>query len=369
MIYVVVLAGGTGTRLWPESRESKAKQFLSFQSGRSMIEATVRRMESFVPDDRVRILTTRAMADRIRTALPRLDARAILTEPVARNTAPCLGLAAVHLLREDPEATMIVLPSDHVITPEPLFVQSLRLATDLVEEDPNRLVTIGIKPTFPSTSYGYIQRSEPLDSVIAGNRKEVSAAYRVLKFHEKPDAERAAEFLRSGRYAWNAGIFVWKARTIFELIRRFEPEIGHELGLIAEAIGTPGEQAVTEKAFESMKSISIDFAVMERADSIVMLEAGFTWDDVGTWCSLDRLYRDRHDSDGNLALGARLLALNSKGCVVRGNDPNHLFALLGLEDILVIQTEDATLLAKKDREESVRDVIAELKSRGWNEFL
>lgn len=369
MLHAVILAGGSGTRLWPESRAARAKQFLAFQAERSLLETTVRRLEPLGADLDIRILGGRAMAGQIEAAMPDFPKRKILAEPSARNTAPCIGWAAVKLLADDPDATMIVLPSDHVVSPESVFCDTLRMAADLVDEDPRRLVTLGIEPTYPSTSYGYIQRGAALESPVAEKWSGLTASHEVVRFHEKPALEKAVKFLALGDFAWNAGMFVWKAKTLLELLRRFEPEIGEALDRIAESIGTDREEIVTEERFEAMKRISIDYAVLERAESIVMLRARFSWDDVGTWCSLDRLYADEHDENGNLGVRAKILAIDSKGCVVRGNDPEHLFALLGLEDLIVVQTDDATLIARKDREESVRDVIEELKKRNWNEYL
>ncbi|MDR1963389.1 MAG: mannose-1-phosphate guanyltransferase [Planctomycetaceae bacterium] len=371
MLYAVILAGGSGTRLWPESRQSLAKQFLSFEANRTLIESTVDRLSSLVPMERVWTLTGQSMIGLIEKSLPDLPKDHILAEPAARNTAPCIGWAAAKLIKNDPEAVMMILPSDHVIQPDSVFCDTLRFAVDLVEESPEQLVTLGVKPTFPSTSYGYIQRNRnlPLETAVTEKWKNLTTAFNVVRFHEKPPLEKATEFLKSGNFGWNAGIFVWKAKTILELLRRFEPEIGEQLDLISNAIGTDQEQNVTDRLFPLMKKISIDFAVMERAETIIMLEAGFSWDDVGTWCSLDRLYAEQHDIDGNLVVGTKMLAVHSTDCIVRGNSPDHLFALLGMENVIVIQTENATLIARKDCEESVREVIEELKKRNWNEYL
>ncbi len=369
MLHAVIIAGGSGTRLWPESRAAKAKQFLSFESGRTMIAATVDRLNPLVPENRVLIVTGRSMVPNVKESLPNLAAENILGEPAARNTAPCIGLAAVRLLHDDPEATMIVLPADHIIRPEKVFRDSLQFAAELVEENPERLITLGIKPTFPSTSYGYIQRSEPLRSDVTEKWRSLTSAFDVVRFHEKPPIETARKFLDAGNFAWNAGIFVWKAKTVVELLRRFEPEVAGPLDKIAAAIGTDRYENVLDEQFPLMKKISVDYAVMERASSIVVVEATFDWDDVGTWCSLDRIYADQKDSDGNLAIGTKLLAVNSSGCVVRADNPNHLFALLGLDDLIIVQTPDATLIARKEQEESVRDVIDALKKRHWDDYL
>ncbi|MDR1924013.1 MAG: NTP transferase domain-containing protein [Planctomycetaceae bacterium] len=368
-LHAVILAGGVGTRLWPESRQSKAKQFLSIESERTMIESTVDRLGQIVPRERIWILTTKMMSKQIESILPDIPASQILTEPAQRNTAPCIGLAAARLLQRFPDAVMTVLPSDHVIRDKGLFCDTLRFAVDLVEEDSERLITLGIKPTFPSTSYGYIERSGQITSNACNKWKSLTNAYNVNRFHEKPPKEKAISFLESGQFAWNGGIFVWKAKTIYDLISRFEPEIGGILGQIVGSFGGADEVGMVENLFLKMKNISIDYAVLERADSIVMLEAKFDWDDVGTWCTLDRLYAGQHDSQGNLALTKKLLSINSSGCIIRANNPNHLFALLGINDVIIIQTEDATLIARKDQEESVRKIIDELKEKGWTEFL
>jgi mannose-1-phosphate guanylyltransferase len=369
MLHVVILAGGTGTRLWPESREKRAKQFLSFETGGTMIQNTVRRLETLVPNENICVLTTAAMAEQMHGNLPVLPKENIIAEPVPRNTAPCIGLAAVQLLQKDPKAVMCVLPSDHVIKPAETFCETLRFAADLCNEDESRLITIGIKPTFPAESYGYIQRDKKVASPTAEHWKHLTAAYQAVKFHEKPKKEKAAEFIATGKFAWNAGIFIWKAETIYKLLCEYEPETGEQLKVIRQALGTAKQQDVIAECFPKMKKNSIDYAVLEKAENIVMLESVFSWDDVGTWCSLDRLNAEQHDKDGNLALGTQILAVDSRNCIVRANDEKHLFALVGLDDIIVVQTEDATLIVRKDKEESVREVIERLKKENKRELL
>ncbi|MDR0392124.1 MAG: mannose-1-phosphate guanyltransferase [Planctomycetaceae bacterium] len=369
MLHAVILAGGSGTRLWPESRQSKAKQFLAIESDQTMINSTVSRLKRIIPHDQMWILTTEAMADQIEMLLPEIPKSHILKEPTPRNTAPCIGLAAARIRKESPNATMIVLPSDHVIRNENSFCKTLEFAAELVNENPERLITLGINPTFPSTSYGYIERDEQIVSNITKKWENFTTAYKVNQFHEKPQLEKAVKFIQSNRFAWNAGIFVWNATTIINLIAKFEPEIGIVLNKIADKFDTKDEKKTIEELFPQCKNISIDYAVLERADSIVMLEAAFDWDDVGTWCALDRLYAGKHDKQNNLAPSNKLIAINSSGCIVRADNPDHLFALLGINDIIIVQSNNATLIAKKEHEESVRKIIAELKERNWNEFL
>jgi mannose-1-phosphate guanylyltransferase len=276
-------------------------------------------------------------------------------EHVPRNTAASIGYAAVKLRRIDPEAVMIVLPADQLIKPASVFCETLQRAADIVATSPETLVTLGIKPTFPATTYGYIQRGATLESS--------DNAYHVLRFCEKPKQDIAETFFQSGDFYWNAGIFVWKAETILTLLSRFEPDIGNVLDTIADSLETPEELSVTEKCFQTMKSISIDYAVMERAEHIVVVESPFEWNDVGTWSALDRLYADQKDQEGNLSVSANILAIDSTGCTVRCDEPGHLVALVGMHDIVVIQTADATLVARKDQEESVRRIAEELKKQ------
>ncbi|MDR0871281.1 MAG: NTP transferase domain-containing protein [Planctomycetaceae bacterium] len=370
MFYAVILCGGSGTRLWPESRQNRAKQFLSFnEDGQTMFAAAVRRLQMLIPVENVRVLTGQMMIPQINASVPDLKPEHILAEPAARNTAPCIGWAAAKLLKDDPDAVMVVLPSDHVIQPADKFCHTLQFAAELVAGQPELLITLGIKPSFASTSYGYIQRGEPLRTPVAEKWKTLTVPYSVVRFHEKPEQDVAEQFVASGKFNWNAGIFVWKAKTVLDLLHRFEPEIGAALDKMAAAFDTPQEQYVLEAVFPAIKKISIDYAVMERAERIAVLDAAFSWDDVGTWCSLDRLYADKKDAAGNLAIGTKVIALNSRNNIVRGSDAGKVIALLGLNDIVVVQTADATLIVKKDQEESVRNVIDELKKRNWNDFL
>jgi len=356
MLHVIILAGGSGTRLWPASRMDKPKHLLVFEKQQTLLQATLERLTGLVPPDRVWIVTNRTQAAQVADAIPHFDAEHIWAEPLARNTAPSIGWAAMKLRQVDPDAVMIVLPADHIIKPASIFRQTIQNAADIVRQLPKTLVTIGIKPTFPATSYGYIQRG----SVI---KEATCSAFHVRQFCEKPKQNIAEEFYQSGKYYWNAGIFVWRAETILELLNRFEPEMGLGLCQIGQSFGTPEEITVTVQAFESMKSLSIDYAVMERAENVVVLEAEFDWNDVGTWTALDRLYVDKKDKQGNLAIDTNIVAIDSTGCTVRCEEPGHIVAIIGLQDVVVIQTADATLIAQKDQEESVRYIADELKKR------
>jgi mannose-1-phosphate guanylyltransferase len=280
---------------------------------------------------------------------------------------------------------MVVLPADHIIKPASAFCETIQSAYNIFRYCPQTLIAIGVKPTYPATSYGYIQRYQPPEEhTLTGGglftnifnffKKETDydkllrkyPPYSVRRFCEKPNRETAEKLCESGDFYWNAGIFVWEAERILYLLRRYDQSIGKMgslLANIAKALGTPEEERVTEEAFQQMVSISIDYAVMERAGSVVVFEAPFEWNDVGTWTALDRLYADQKDEQGNIAVSSNIVAIDSTGCTVRCDDPSHLVALIGIQDVVVIQTADATLIARKDQEESVRRVVEELKKQ------
>jgi len=363
MLHAVILAGGSGTRLWPASRTAQPKHLLTFEPPQTLLQATLERLTSLVPPEQTWIVTSRFQAAQIADSLPLFDARHILSEHVPRNTAASIGWTAVKLRRIDPDALMIVLPADHIIKPAAVFCETLLCAADIVKKSQEKLVTLGIKPTFPATIYGYIQRGAALKVPKKTSKSSAYSAYEVLQFCEKPKQETAEMFFQSGDFYWNAGIFLWKAETILNLLSRFEPELGFWLRKIEGTLGTAEETLITGEAFQSMKSISIDYAVMERSKDIVVVESAFDWNDVGTWSALDRLYADQKDKHGNLFVSANVLAIDSADCTVRCDDPGHLVALVGLHDVIVIHTADATLIVRKDKEESVRRIAEELKKQ------
>jgi mannose-1-phosphate guanylyltransferase len=266
-----------------------------------------------------------------------------------------VGLAAGIIRRSDENATMLVMPADHVIETKAQFHSAVDLATQLIEEDPRRIVTFGIKPSYPAESFGYIERGESLQSGV----------FRVRQFREKPNLATAKQYLAEGKSYWNSGIFLWRARTIDDALAKYEPEMHQHLSQIADAYGSPDFSAVFAREFAAVRGKSIDYAVMERYEHVVVVEAPFLWDDVGSWQSLARLRGV--DANGNTVLG-RHLGLNTQGCIVRG-EREHLIVTLGLEDCLVVQTPDATLVARKQDEESVRKIVEMLRERGWDEYL
>ncbi len=264
---------------------------------------------------------------------------------------------------------MIVLPADHAISSDDVFRRALRFAVALVDEAPGRMVTFGIPPMYPAECFGYIERGELLaagpTAAACATITPVPAAYRAKKFHEKPKAALASQYLASGGFYWNAGIFVWKARTILQALAQYQPETYRRLEQIAAALGTTEYEAVLSREFAAIKPISIDYAVMEHAQDVVVVEAPFDWDDLGSWQALARLRGA--DAEGNTIAG-RHLGINTKDTIVRGDD-NHLIVTVGLEDYIVVHTPDATLVARRSDEESLRRIVELLRERGWTEFL
>ncbi len=374
MLHAVIMAGGTGTRFWPESRAQRPKQLLEMLGDRTMLRATVDRLGELVPPQRVVVATTAQLAEQIAEELSELPRDAILAEPCKRNTAPCIGLAAIYVSRNDPEATMAVMPADHVISPDESFRHAIRFAAALVEKQPERIVTFGIRPSYPAESFGYIERGERLVAELSPSETPptVSPAtvtspevYRVGQFREKPDAQTAASYLESGAFYWNSGIFLWKARTILDALAEHQPEMYQRLQRIAAAAGTPQYDEVLVREFGAIRGISIDYAVMEHATEVLVIEAPFDWDDVGSWQSLARLRGT--DARGN-TISAKHLGLDTTGTIVRGGD-GHLIVTLGLKDCIIVHTPDATLVANKHDEESIRKVAELLRQQGWEEYL
>ena len=360
MLHALIMAGGSGTRFWPASRASKPKQLLDLVGGKTMIQATLERLDGLVSDADVLVMTNQSLVDAIVAQLPSVPPQGIIGEPHKRDTAPCVGVAAALLGHRDSEATMIVMPADHVISPTEAFHHAVKHAVQIVERDPDCLVTFGIPPSYPAQTFGYIERGEPL-GIGAGETR----AFAVHQFREKPSLETAEQYLAAGNFMWNSGIFVWKAKTILAALQRFEPELFEHVQRVEHAIGTSGFDTALEAAFDAIKGISIDYAVMERYEKVAVIEAPFSWDDVGSWGSLARMACT--DDHGNAVMGKHL-GIDTTGTIIRSND-HHLVVTLGVRDLVVVHTDDATLIARKDDEESIREVVKLLREKGWDEYL
>lgn len=360
MLHAIIMAGGSGTRFWPASRAAQPKQLLDLVDGKTMMQATVERLAGLVPPERILIVTNQRLVQPIREQLPQLKPHSVVGEPCKRDTAPCVGLAAAAVSQHDDDATMIVLPADHVIQPTAKFQESLAYAVELVNTDPTRIVTFGIRPTFAADTFGYVERGEALPT--PANRMH---AFRVVKFREKPNQKTAEEYLATGRFYWNSGIFVWKAKTVLSALAKYEPVMAGHLQTIGAAWGTGDFQQVFEREFTAIKGKSIDYAVLEHYDNVLVIEAPYSWDDCGSWRSVARIRGE--DAEGNTISGKHL-GIRTTGSIIRSTN-EHLVVTLGMKDCIVVHTPDATLVANKNDEEAIREVVKRLEELGWNEFL
>ena len=358
MISVVIMAGGKGERFWPKSRTNLPKQFLSLTNdGKSMIQHTVERLEGLVELENVYVVTNKLYEDLIVEHIPNLPLENIIIEPEAKNTAPCIGLAAIYIAKKNPESKMIVLPSDHLIKFNEIFLDTLRSALEVVEDDGN-IVTIGITPNYPDTGYGYINFKKGVSP------HEITNAYEVLRFVEKPDLERAKQYLTSGEYLWNSGMFIWKVSTILKCFEDLLPEIYTGLKEIEVAVNTEKYLETLKKVFSEIPSESIDYGIMEKAKNIYVIPGNFGWDDVGSWLSLERI--NNTNQDGNIISG-NVVTVKTKNSIIQGS--KKLIATIGLEDIIIVDTDDALLICNKDNTQEVKEVIANLKESNRTEYL
>ncbi|GIV60696.1 mannose-1-phosphate guanylyltransferase [Rhodocaloribacter litoris] len=356
--YAIIMAGGIGSRFWPKSRLDHPKQFLRVFGDSTLIQNTVARLQGLIPPERCYVVTHERYVERTKAQLPAVPAENILAEPISRNTAPCIAYAAVRLLARDPDATMVVLPADHVITDVRKFHTVLRTAIETAQE-PGALVTIGITPTYPATGYGYIQFEGSLDQL-----DEQPRALRVRTFAEKPDTETAERFIDSGDFLWNSGIFVWRADAIRDQMATHLPKVFQAFEPVAEAVGTEREREVVAAAFQNSPRISIDYGVMERAGKVYVVPASFGWSDVGDWRAVYEL--SEKDEHGN-ALQGNVIVHDASRCLVQSDD--RLVVLIGLHDTVVIDTEDAVLVCHRESAQQVKNVVDYLYAHQLTRYI
>ena len=351
----LIMAGGRGERFWPRSRQNMPKQFLSLtDDGKTMIQLTVERILPLVAMEDIFIATNRSYKDLVRSQLPDLPEENILCEPVGKNTAPCIGLGAVHMAKRYGDAVMMVLPSDHLIKYTSLFLNTLSDACDVAEQGEN-LVTLGIAPDSPETGYGYI-KFQP--------KQTLGRAFAVERFVEKPDLETAKAYLASEQYLWNSGMFIWKTSTILKNLETYLPETCQGLKKIGEAIGTPMEEQALEREFQAFQAESIDYGVMEKAKNIYILSGSFGWDDVGSWLAVSRIKRS--NELGNVVDG-NVVTVDTRNTTIQGG--GKLIAAVGLEDMIVVDSEDALLICEKDHAGDIKKVLENLKICNRTEYL
>ena len=349
------MAGGRGERFWPRSRKDMPKQFLCLtDDGKSMIQLTVERILDLVDIKDVYIATNQNYKSLVMEQLPDIPEENILCEPVGKNTAPCIGLGAVHVAKKYEDAIMMVLPSDHLIKHNKMFVKTLKDAVDIAEKDTN-LVTLGITPTYPETGYGYIKYNVDADM---GN------GFAVERFVEKPNYELAREYLNSGEYLWNSGMFVWKVSSILKNINEFMPDTMKGLQHIQDSIGTEEENDVLMREFNAFKSESVDYGIMEKAKNIYIIPGAFGWDDVGSWNAVERIKKP--NELGNTVTG-NIITINTKNCIIEGN--KKLIATVGLEDLVIVDTDDATLICDKNSTGEIKKVLENLRICNRTEYI
>lgn len=357
----VIMAGGAGTRFWPLSREKMPKQLLKIGGDDTLIQQTISRILPLIKQKDVFIVTNHGLSDEVNAQLSAKFGKSwdmnFILEPEARNTAPALGLAALHLNRIDPDGIMVVLSADHAIRKTDELLTLINKAADAAAE--NYLVTLGIKPDRPETGYGYIKAGDPCAEL-----DDVSGVCKVEAFVEKPNIEIAREYLKHGRYYWNSGIFIWKTSALLREIEKHAPSLYEGLMEIQENIGTDKETEVIRQVFKRLESISIDYAVMEKTDRAAVIPADIGWSDVGSWTALDDV--SEHDTSGNVIAG-NVIDIDSHDSIIYAE--KRLVATIGLKDVVVVDTPDATLVCSKDRAQDVKKVVEELKKRKTGEHL
>jgi mannose-1-phosphate guanylyltransferase len=358
--YAVIMAGGGGTRLWPVSRRERPKQLLPLLGKETLFQSTVARLEGLFPPERILVVTVAEQAREMKEQVPSIPEDNYLIEPAPRGTASVVGLAAAVLRKRDPQAVMAIQTADHHIRNRELFTELIRTALEVAEKE--YLVTLGITPTFPSTGYGYIQQGEALDG---GYKYPV---YTVQRFKEKPDEITAQQLLQSGDHSWNSGMFVWRADTILAEIERQMPALYSAVSAIASAWDTPRRDEVLRERWNSLKSQTIDYGVMEKAGRVAVLPAGgLGWSDVGAWDSLFEVLIP--DADGNVAVNAEHIEIDSHHTLAYSSHGRRLIVTIGLDHVVVVDSGDVLLVCKVDQAQRVRDVVEQLKKNNQDKYL
>ncbi|HET6436462.1 MAG TPA: mannose-1-phosphate guanylyltransferase [Anaeromyxobacter sp.] len=360
-IHPVIMAGGSGTRFWPLSRRNRPKQFLALAGEGPLLAATVGRLPPLARPERILVVCGPHHARAARRLLPSLPASNFLVEPCPRNTAPCVGLAALHVAARDPRGVMVMLPADHHVARPAEFREALSAAAQLAET--GAIATIGVRPSRPETGYGYLRLGPRLAARTRG--KSRLRAHKVARFVEKPDLVTAARYLAEGSYLWNAGIFAFRADVILEEIDRAMPVLGRQLGRIRRDLGTTRYARTLKRVFPECPAVSIDYGVMEKSDRIAVIPADFGWSDVGSFASLPEVRRP--DADGNVIEGEAVVLEGKNDVVLASGD--RPVAVIGLDEVIVVDAGDAVLVCRRDRAQDVRKAVDELARRGREDLL
>ncbi len=354
--YCVIMSGGVGSRFWPFSKEDKPKQFLDFfGTGRSLLQSTFDRFKKIVPAENIYIVTNDAYADMTMKQLPELTADQLLLEPIRRNTAPAIAYASFRIRSINPNANIVVAPSDHLIVNVDEFVDDIRKGLDFVEKN-SVLLTLGIQPSRPETGYGYIQ----------SNEEEENGIFKVKAFTEKPDYELAKKFVDSGEFVWNSGIFLWNVKSIMDAFKKYLPDISQKFNEGKDVFNTPDEKKFIDESFPFCPNISIDYGILEKADNVYVNISDFGWSDLGTWGALHEI-SDR-DENNNAHLNCKTLFVESRDNIVAMSD-EKLVVIQGLEDYIVAESDNVLLVCKKSEEQRIKHFVTDVKLRYGDEYI
>ncbi|MDB2697609.1 mannose-1-phosphate guanylyltransferase [Crocinitomicaceae bacterium] len=356
--FAIIMAGGVGSRFWPMSIPSRPKQFLDVLGiGKTLIQLTFERLERIAPEDQIYVVTNERYVGLVKQQLPQLSADRILTEPMRKNTAPCITYAAAKIYAINKEANLVVAPSDHLIVKEERFERIVNIAIQRAQEN-DRLITLGIKPTRPDSGYGYIQFHQDGD-ILGGQIKKVK------QFTEKPNRELAEIFLKSGDYYWNSGIFVWRAKTILAAVQKFKPDLYDLFCKDFHVYNTPGEKIYTDQAFMACEDISIDFGIMENAKNVDVVLADFDWSDLGTWGSL--YGHLEKDYNGNAASSEKIFMIDSHDCLVK-LPKDRVAVIQGMDNKIVVEADNKLLILDKNDEQNLKKYLETISKRIPGEF-
>jgi mannose-1-phosphate guanylyltransferase len=351
------MAGGIGSRFWPKSRKQFPKQYLNLYGTNTMIQDAAERFRQILDKDRILIITTKDQKSILLSQIPWLPPENILYEPMGKNTAPAIGLSAVHIIKRNADAKMIVAPADHLIQKKEQYLKVFKRGISLLDEFPNSLLTIGIAPTYPATGYGYIQKGQQIDT----NGIHIS---KVKAFAEKPSLDVAQKFYESGEFVWNSGTFMWRADTILKKIDDLMPDLYDSLLKIKSAIGTPNADQVTANVYKEIFTESIDYGIMEHASNVFVLEGTFGWNDLGSW---EEVYKiAKKDKNGNVIHGDPVIK-NVENSYIETSD--RTVALVGVKDLIVVDTPDALLICNKENSQDVKWVVERLKQNGQEKVI
>ncbi len=359
--YCIIMAGGIGSRFWPLSRKSKPKQFLDILGvGKSLLEMTYERFMGICPEENIYIITHDDYTDIVLEELPGIDAERVISEPLRKNTAPCIAYSSNKIYKQDPEAVIIVAPSDHFIQDETKYKKLIQEGLTFAAQN-DALITLGIEPTRPETGYGYIQIKK--GNLSSGRQSNLN---KVKTFTEKPDRKMAELFLKSGDFYWNSGIFVWSARSILRALEKYNPDLYHLFSEGKDVYNTEQETLFIFNAYTNCTEISIDYAVMEKADNVYVLCADFGWSDLGTWNSLYE--HSGRDDQGNVVDGENVLLYETRNSIIR-SEHNRLIVAYGLKDFIVVQSKDILLICPKKEEQRIKQFVKDIQMKTGDQYI